>query len=228
MLSGIRPPRCVALGCVVALAPGSGPLGKVDGPLPRLGGQPTLGHKEPLAYDPGMGRGKLHDGAEDCGHLGMDLFIRGRHAGLWRVRVPWPVPHVTTVLLQLNQLLVDQHTRYDRGTERLALHRGIRAGEPENMRGTGGWRLLRFEPQFFQELLDRTELHSHILSSRWVLPLPCTTIARWRPHGAQLGHRMVHAHRWERGLHVLLEQERPPPTALAHHACRRSADPPAC
>src|SRR4029453_96661 len=104
-----------------------------------------------------------------------------------RVRVPWPIPYVATVLLQLNQLLVDQHARYDRGTKRLALHQGIRAGEPENRRVTGGWRRLRFELQFFQELLDRTKLHSHTLSSRWVLSLPCITITYWRPHRTRLG-----------------------------------------
>jgi len=54
----------------------------------------------------------------------MGLFIRGRHAGLWRVRVPWSIPYVATVLLQLNRLLMDQHARYDRDTERLALRRG--------------------------------------------------------------------------------------------------------
>ena|SRR5437870_5302993 len=38
------------------------------------------------------------------------------------------------------------------------------AGEPENIRGTCGWRHLRFEPQFFQELFDRAKSHSHTLS----------------------------------------------------------------
>ena len=32
------------------------------------------------------------------------------------------------------------------------------------MRGTDGLRRLGFEPQFFQELLDRPKLHSHTLS----------------------------------------------------------------
>ena len=189
---------------------------RVDGPLPRLSRQSTLGHKAPLAYDPGMGRGKLHDGAEDCGHLGMGLFIPGRHAGLWRVRVPWSIPYVATVLLQLNRLLMDQHARYDRDTERLALRRGIRAGEPENRRGTGGWRRLHCEPQFFHELLDRTKLHSHTLSSGWVLP------GRVQPSPAggctRLGSGMV----WWCALHVLIEQECSPPTSLACQACRRS------
>src|SRR5262249_31537727 len=62
-------------------------------------GPRTLRHKDPLAYDPGMRCGKLHDSAEDCGHLGMGLFICGLHAGLWCVGLPWHVPHVATVLL---------------------------------------------------------------------------------------------------------------------------------
>src|SRR5215467_7854454 len=121
-------------------------IARVAGSLPRLGGQPTLRLKDPLAYDPGMGRGKLHDGAEDCDHPGMSLFIRGCHAGLWRVRVSWLVPHVATVLLQLNQLPVDQHARHDCGTEHLSLHRSIHTAEPENRRDHGGWRCLHCEP----------------------------------------------------------------------------------
>src|SRR5712691_5901677 len=71
-------------------------VARVDGPLPRLGEQPTLRLKDPLAYDPGMDRGKLHDGAEDCGHPGMGLCIRGRYAGLWRVGSP-ACPHACGV-----------------------------------------------------------------------------------------------------------------------------------
>ena len=40
------------------------PARNLDGSLPRLGRQPALEHKEPLADDPGMGCGKLHEGAE--------------------------------------------------------------------------------------------------------------------------------------------------------------------
>src|SRR5437879_3955919 len=99
MLMGIRPPGGVMWGRCGR--PG-GSVARADEPLPRLGGQPILRLKDPFAYDPGMGCGKLHDSAEDCGHPGMDLFIRWRYAGLWHVGVSWPVPHITTVLLQLN------------------------------------------------------------------------------------------------------------------------------
>src|SRR5258706_7975732 len=41
---------------------------RVDGPLPRRAAHPTTYRS--LTYDPGMDCGKLHDGAEDCGHPG--------------------------------------------------------------------------------------------------------------------------------------------------------------
>src|SRR5262249_9788576 len=125
----------------------------------------ALQRKHPLAYRPRMRRGKLDDRAAHCGDFGMGLFIRGRYAGLWRVGVPEPAPHGATVVLQLNQLLIHQHTRDDRGTERLSLHGRVRAGEPEDRRRSRGVRRLRCEPQLFQELLDHTESHAHTRSS---------------------------------------------------------------
>src|SRR5262249_44756802 len=138
---------------------------RVDGTLPRLGGQPTLRLKDPLADDPGMGRGKLHDGTEDCGYPGMGLFIRGCHAGLWRGGVSWLVPHVAAVLLQLNQLPANQHARHDRGTEHLSRNRRIPAAEPENRRGHGGWPGLPRGPPLFQGLPHPIKTHSPTLNS---------------------------------------------------------------
>src|SRR5262249_12422005 len=103
------------------------------------------------------------------------------HASLWRVEVAWPAPHIATVLLQLNQLLVDQHARHDRGTERLSLHRGICAGESENRRGHGGWTSPHCELQPLEELFDRIKPHTHPRTSRWALPVTPTPMACWRP-----------------------------------------------